>query len=117
MKYWWTQAEALLSALHMYILTGRPMYYEVFERVLDWIDGHQTDWEGGEWHYAVHMNGKTSGEKASVVNDSWKTPYHGGRALIHSIELLDAASASPSNQEPAIGNQGAASRPKPSSYT
>lgn len=87
-KTWWVQAEALLSALHMYYLTGQAMYFQIFEQMLAWIDRRQVDWSGGEWYTRIEASGAPSGSKASDANNRWKTPYHNGRAVIHCLELL-----------------------------
>jgi mannobiose 2-epimerase len=93
-KVWWVQAEALLSALHMYRLTREKPYFTCFSRTLDWIASRQVDWKFGEWHARISESGEASGDKAGA---SWKGPYHNGRAMIHCLELLppppDAATA------------------------
>lgn len=86
-KIWWVQAEALVSALTMYQLTGEVAYLETFERVWRWIDRHQTDWASGEWHEAITPEGTPrAGNKAHA----WKAGYHNGRALIEAIERITA---------------------------
>ncbi|MBW3625617.1 MAG: AGE family epimerase/isomerase [Armatimonadetes bacterium] len=84
-KTWWVQAEALVSALYMYRLTGEAKYREVFERTLDFIDRYQTDWKHGEWHATVMPDGKGTGDKAHI----WKAGYHNGRAMIECLVLLN----------------------------
>ena len=64
------------------------MYFQIFEQTLTWIDRHQIDWAGGEWHHTINEDGSLSGSKASDANGAWKTPYHSGRAVIHCLELL-----------------------------
>jgi mannose/cellobiose epimerase-like protein (N-acyl-D-glucosamine 2-epimerase family) len=83
-KSWWVQAEALVSALEMYKLTGDDKYYDVFEKTWDFLDKHQIDWQNGEWHSTVLPDGTTRGEKAQI----WKAGYHNGRAMIDSIIRL-----------------------------
>jgi len=83
-KIWWVQAEALVSALTMYRLTGEASYARVFERTWQFVNGKQTDWEGGEWHALVLPDGSHGGHKASA----WKAGYHNGRALLESIRIV-----------------------------
>ena len=42
-KVWWVQAEALVSALTMYRLTGHASYARVFERTWTFVNEKQTD--------------------------------------------------------------------------
>ena len=87
-KVWWTQAEGLVATLYMYYLTGEELYYDAFSLTLDWIDGHQADWENGDWHATVGEDGSLSGGKAHV----WKSPYHNGRAMLQCLRILTALS-------------------------
>ena len=84
-KVWWVQAEALLAALHLHRLTGEAAYYACFSHTLDWIVDRQVDWAAGEWFDRVPERGAPTGVKAGP----WKDPYHGGRALLDGIDLLD----------------------------
>jgi len=83
-KVWWVQSEALVSALRMYQLTGDPLYLDVFDKTLDFVEKQQIDWAGGEWHNMINESGKPAGAKAST----WKAAYHNGRAMIECLELL-----------------------------
>jgi cellobiose epimerase len=85
-KIWWVQAEALISALTMYDLTEEELYWRCFCQTLEWVVGHQVDWDHGDWHAVVGKNGKPSGNKAGA----WKSPYHNGRAMIECLELLSS---------------------------
>jgi mannobiose 2-epimerase len=84
-KLWWPQAEGLLCCLVLYKLTGEPIYAQCFFHTLDWVIDRQVDWEYGEWHRRVLPDGTTDGIKAGP----WKTPYHGGRAMIACLEGID----------------------------
>ena len=87
-KVWWVQAEGLVSALHMYRLTGEEIYGNCFNRTLDWIVKQQVDWKHGEWHADIR-NGRPSGkDKAGGWGTNWKSPYHNGRAVLKTLELL-----------------------------
>jgi mannobiose 2-epimerase len=85
-KVWWVQAEALVSALTMFRLTGDPMYARVFLETWRFVDTVQTDWTAGEWHPTIAPEGGPTGEKAH----RWKAGYHNGRALLESLRLIDA---------------------------
>ena len=85
-KIWWVQAESLVSVLYMYHLTGEEIYRDCFCQILDWIVKYQIDWERGGWYKEVGGNGKPSGYKA----ESWKGPYHNGRAILECLELLSS---------------------------
>jgi mannobiose 2-epimerase len=83
-KIWWVQAEALVSALTMYRLTGDGSYARVFERTWRFVNATQTDWEAGEWHELIRPDGSFAGRKASA----WKAGYHNGRALLESLRAI-----------------------------
>jgi mannobiose 2-epimerase len=85
-KVWWVQAEALVSALTMFKLTGDPVYARVFLDTWRFVDTTQTDWKSGEWHPTITPEGAPTGEKAH----RWKAGYHNGRALLESLRLIDA---------------------------
>jgi cellobiose epimerase len=87
-KTWWVQAEALVSALTMYRITGERRYADVFERTWRFVDQHQTDWTDGEWWETVAEDGATTGDKAH----RWKAGYHNGRAMLECLRLLKAVS-------------------------
>ncbi|HEX6644678.1 MAG TPA: AGE family epimerase/isomerase [Gemmatimonadales bacterium] len=83
-KIWWVQAEAMLGALEMYRITGEEAPADAFLATLRWIESYQVDWVHGEWHAFVSSRGRANGRKA----DAWKGPYHTGRAVIQSLEVL-----------------------------
>jgi len=85
-KIWWVQAEALVSALTMFRLTGDAAYARMFEQTWRWVNTKQTDWANGEWYQDVRPDGTHTPVKA----DQWKEGYHNGRALLVCLELLDA---------------------------
>jgi cellobiose epimerase len=87
-KVWWVQAEALVSALTMYELTGDPAYLDVFERTWQFVNARLTDWKHGEWHESIREDGQPQGNKAH----QWKAGYHNGRALLESLERIKALS-------------------------
>jgi mannose/cellobiose epimerase-like protein (N-acyl-D-glucosamine 2-epimerase family) len=89
-KVWWVQAEALVSALTMFKLTGDARYADIFERTWTWVDTRQTDWTGGEWFEVIGADDRPgTGNKATP----WKAAYHNGRALLESLDRIAALSA------------------------
>jgi mannobiose 2-epimerase len=83
-KTWWVQAEALVSALTMYKLTGDAQYADVFRGTWRFVNERQTDWTTGEWFESVAPDGTAGGDKAH----RWKAGYHDGRALLECLRLL-----------------------------
>ena len=91
-RIWWVQAEALVSALTMFELTGEARYADVFVKTWQFVDATQTDWTSGEWHEAIEPDGQPRrGNKAHA----WKAGYHNGRALIESLERIARLSSPP----------------------
>jgi mannose/cellobiose epimerase-like protein (N-acyl-D-glucosamine 2-epimerase family) len=85
-KTWWVEAEALVSALTMFRLTGDPSYAKVFAQTWQFVDEKQTDAQNGEWYETVTPDGVGVGDKAH----RWKAGYHNGRALLECLRLLKA---------------------------
>lgn len=83
-KIWWVEAEAIVSALYMYRITGEAKYLAVFEKTFDFIEKRMVDWQHGEWHAILTPEGRTEGDKAHA----WKAGYHQGRAMIECLEIL-----------------------------
>ncbi len=83
-KIWWVQAEALVSALAMYRLTGELRYWDVFEKTLQFVENHMADRERGEWWAQVDSNLRPGGGKAH----EWKAAYHNGRAMVECLQIL-----------------------------
>lgn len=83
-KIWWVQAEALVSALTMYRLTGDAQYWNVLVKTWDFIERHMADSQNGEWWPQVDGKLKPSGRKAY----EWKAAYHNGRAMIECLAIL-----------------------------
>lgn len=89
-KIWWVQAEALVSALQMYQLTGDARYVDVFEKTWQWVNTRQTDWESGEWYGTIQPDGKPRRDNKA---HPWKGGYHNGRALVEAMERIAALSS------------------------
>lgn len=83
-KLYWVQAEALLGALQMYLLTRERLYWDCFSRTLDWINQYQANCQRGDWHVRVSEDG------IPLQTDlyAWSAPYHQGRAMLNCLELV-----------------------------
>ncbi len=84
-KEWWVQAEALVSMLEMYRLTGNQEYYDIFRQTLDFVAKHQVA-DGGGWWATRTADGSAQGQTRS---SPWQGAYHSGRAMIRCAKLLD----------------------------
>jgi mannobiose 2-epimerase len=88
-KEWWVQAEALVSMLEMYKLTGRREYYDAFDQTLDFVDKHQVAQEGS-WWATRQADGSPDG---TVRTSMWQGAYHNGRSMLLCAKLLDELAA------------------------
>jgi len=84
-KEWWVQAEALVSMLEMYRLTGKREYYDVFSQTLDFVEKYQVAPQGSWWATRA-ADGSASGNQRS---SPWQGAYHNGRAMLMCARLLD----------------------------
>lgn len=84
-KEWWVQAEALVSMLEMYRLTGRREYHDVFSQTLDFVEKHQVAQEGGWWATRA-ADGSPRGNQRSAP---WHGAYHSGRSMLLCAKLLE----------------------------
>ncbi|MGB1892733.1 MAG: AGE family epimerase/isomerase [Candidatus Latescibacterota bacterium] len=85
-KIWWVQAEGLVALLSLYQMTGNEAYWSAFIETYEWVEGHQVDWDNGDWHAQITPDGTSSGAKAG----RWKTPYHSGRAVLECLRMLES---------------------------
>jgi mannobiose 2-epimerase len=88
-KEWWVQAEALVSMLQMYRLTGKPEYYDVFSQTLDFVEKHQVA-PKGSWWASRAADGSALGNQRS---SPWQGAYHNGRAMLLCARLLEELAA------------------------
>jgi N-acyl-D-amino-acid deacylase len=94
-KEWWVEAEALVSMLEMYKLTGKGEYYDVFCQTLDFVEKHQVAPEGSWW-----ASRKADGSPLSSQRSSpWQGAYHNGRSMILCQKLLKELVGSPEKKE------------------
>lgn len=84
-KEWWVQAEALVSMLEMYRLTGERSYEDAFRQTLDFVEKHQVARNGGWWATRA-ADGSPRGETRT---SPWQGAYHNGRAMLRCAKLLE----------------------------
>jgi mannobiose 2-epimerase len=84
-KEWWVQAEALVSMLELYRLTGRDEYYRASNGTLAFVAQHQVAAPGGWWASRTAAGGPMGEQRSSP----WQGAYHNGRAMLRCAELLD----------------------------
>lgn len=85
-KEWWVQAEALVSALEMYRLTGDAKYYDVFRQTLDFVEKYQVAAEGSWWATRAEDGAPAANRSRTSM---WQGAYHNGRAMILCARLLE----------------------------
>jgi mannobiose 2-epimerase len=88
-KEWWVQAEALVSMLELYRLTGRREYYDAFAQTLDFVEKHQVAREGS-WWATRRADGSPAGTSRTSM---WQGAYHNGRSMLYCARLLDELAA------------------------
>ncbi len=88
-KVWWVQAEALVSMLDMFRLTGDSAYYEAFSKTLDFVEQHQVANEGSWW---ATLNADGSRTADGQRTGPWQGGYHAGRSMILSAKRLQQIS-------------------------
>jgi mannobiose 2-epimerase len=84
-KEWWVQAEALVSMLEMYRLTGKREYQDAFGRTLDFVAKYQVAGKGGWWATRA-ADGSPQGQTRT---SPWQGAYHNGRAMLRCAKLLE----------------------------
>jgi mannobiose 2-epimerase len=84
-KEWWVEAEALVSMLEMYRLTGKPEYYDAFKGTLAFVEKHQVAKEGSWWATRA-ADGSAKGDSRT---GPWQGAYHSGRAMLLCAKMLE----------------------------
>jgi mannobiose 2-epimerase len=90
-KIWWVEAEAVVSMLDMYRLTGNIQYYDAFRQTLDFIERFQVAKEGGWW---ATRSADGSATEDTQRTSPWQEAYHAGRAMILCAKTLDQLAGS-----------------------
>jgi len=88
-KVWWVQAEACVSALRMFELTGDARYLGVFKHTYDFIENQMLDRTHGEWHARIRPDGSSCGAKSDI----WRAGYHNGRAMLECHKWIQRMAA------------------------
>jgi mannobiose 2-epimerase len=86
-KVWWAQAEGL-NALLLFskIFPEEKKYYELFEKMWDYIKFYLIDKEFGDWYWGSLE--KEPFYRTEPKGSIWKCTYHNGRALMNCIKML-----------------------------
>lgn len=84
-KEWWVQAEALVSLLEMYRLTGEPQYWQAFYETLTFVEQHHVATDGGWWATRAADGSPQSESRSS----KWQGAYHSGRSMLWCAQLLE----------------------------
>ncbi len=85
-RMWWVQAEGLVGFLTAYKLTGETRYWNVVQKLWDFIQRYQLDRDYGEWHWHSTLDAPDRDRDYKV--GFWKGPYHNGRAMIECARLV-----------------------------
>lgn len=85
-KEWWPQAEALVSMLTLYELTGDEKYKRLFDETFEFVEKHQVAPEGSWW--ATLKEDGSLGQNRTRTS-MWQGAYHNGRSLLLCEQLLN----------------------------
>ena len=85
MKFWWPQAEAIISTLMAYSMTGEKRYADRFDAAYDWATSRFPDRECGEWYGYLHRDGRIS---TDLKGNMYKGPFHIPRMYIECLGLV-----------------------------
>jgi|LSQX01.3.fsa_nt_gb mannobiose 2-epimerase len=86
-RHWWPQAENLVGFVNAYQLTGEDKYMVAAMAGWQYIERYFIDREYGEWFAVLNENGEPYPDKSKV--ESWKSPYHNGRACFELVSRLE----------------------------
>ena len=90
------EAEALVSMIELYRLTGKDEYYAAFAQTLDFVEKFQVAREGSWW---ATRNADGS-PKVNQRSSPWQGAYHNGRAMLLSAKLLEELADKPGTTKP-----------------
>jgi len=83
---WWPQAEAVVGFWNAYQITNDPAFREAAEKNWMFIKDNLFDFDKGEWHWGVDLNGNIDRSENKV--GPWKAPYHNCRMCLQMINRL-----------------------------
>jgi cellobiose epimerase len=86
-KVWWVQAEMMAALSEGLRRKARPAWSNALDRLVHFVNEHQTDPLDGVWLDTVTAEGKP---KNTAKAHSWKANYHDVRALVKFIETFPA---------------------------
>lgn len=87
-KHWWPQAEAVVSFLNAYQLSGDTQYFDAAYQCWQFIEEYIVDKKHGEWYWKVSREGKRDAKEYKI--SEWKGPYHNVRACLEILKRLDS---------------------------
>lgn len=93
MKLWWPHAEAIYALVLAYTLTGEERWLRWLERVDRYTYAHFVDPEHGEWFGYCDRRGDLA---LTSKGGNYKGFFHVPRALLYSVQTIEAASKRPS---------------------
>jgi mannobiose 2-epimerase len=92
-RIWWVQAEALVALVNEAERSGSTDHVARAERLWSYVVTSLKDPVNGEWHSQLDGAGRPDRSRPKV--DSWKEPYHQGRACLELIERSRRANRRP----------------------
>lgn len=87
-KLWWVHAEALVSTLMAYQLTGRDECLQWFNKLFEYTLPRFPDPQYGEWFGYLNRRGEVL---LSLKGGKWKGCFHVPRALLMCWQMLQTA--------------------------
>jgi mannobiose 2-epimerase len=84
-KVWWVQAEMMAALSDAIQHKKNPAYAEALEKLIRFVNAHQTDPADGIWLDTVTADGKP---KFTGKAHSWKGNYHDVRGIVKFVEAF-----------------------------
>jgi cellobiose epimerase len=85
-RHWWVQGEALVGLMDTCEHSGDSRYFDIFQKIWDYIRNHIIDHEKGGWFGIIEDNGLPRHNE--VKGGFWKCPYHNTRAMVECIRRV-----------------------------
>lgn len=88
-KYFWVIAESFAAAAPLAIATGRPKYWDWYDRIWDYAWSHMVDHSYGAWYRVLRRNNTPYDDKKSTAGG--KCDYHTFGACLEVYNLVTQA--------------------------
>ncbi|MBU3005577.1 AGE family epimerase/isomerase [Paraglaciecola arctica] len=88
---WWVQAESLVGFMNAFQLSGETKFYNASEKIWNFTQQQHIDSENGEWSWKPKREQHFG--KSMYKAGFWKGPYHNGRAMMETAEMLRVVGA------------------------